>query len=80
MLSKLIACGAAALWAKLSAKESLMVGIGMAPRGEVALIVASLGLTTGILSTAQYSIISAMALLTTFAAPPLLGLLIKKKD
>ena len=76
--TKVIACGAASLWAKLSARESLMVGIGMAPRGEVALIIASLGLTTGILTTAQYSIISAMALLTTFIVPPLLGSLLKK--
>ncbi|MEW6035963.1 MAG: cation:proton antiporter [Candidatus Micrarchaeota archaeon] len=79
MLSKVVACGAAGLWAKLKAREALMVGIGMAPRGEVALIVASLGLTTGVLTAAQYSVISAMALLTTFAAPPLLGLLMEKK-
>jgi Kef-type K+ transport system membrane component KefB len=77
-ITKVVACGAASLWAKLSARESLMVGIGMAPRGEVALIIASLGLTTGVLSTAQYSIISAMALLTTFVVPPLLGSLLKK--
>jgi len=79
ILSKVIACGAASLWAKLSTKESLMIGIGMAPRGEVALIVASIGLTTNILSASQYSIISAMALLTTFAVPPLLGRLVKQK-
>ncbi|MFH0884529.1 MAG: cation:proton antiporter [Candidatus Micrarchaeota archaeon] len=78
LVTKVVACGAASLWAKLSARESLMVGIGMAPRGEVALIIASLGLTTGVLSTAQYSIISAMALLTTFIVPPLLGSLLKK--
>jgi Kef-type K+ transport system membrane component KefB len=78
MLTKIVPCGLAALWAKLNPKEALMVGIGMAPRGEVALIVASIGLTTGVLTGAQYSIISAMALLTTFAVPPLLGQLLKK--
>lgn len=77
LLSKAIACGAASLWAKLSTKEALMVGIGMAPRGEVALIVASIGLTTNILTAGQYSIISAMALITTFVVPPLLGRLLK---
>lgn len=79
ILSKVIACGAASIWAKLKTNEALMVGIGMAPRGEVALIVAAIGLSTNILSASQYSIISAMALLTTFAVPPLLGRLVKPK-
>lgn len=79
-LTKLIACGAGAFWAKLSVRESIMVGVGMAPRGEVALIIASLGLTTGVLTTPQYSVISAMALLTTFMVPPLLGMLLKKSE
>ncbi|MEW6748924.1 MAG: cation:proton antiporter [Candidatus Micrarchaeota archaeon] len=77
LLSKTIACALAGFWAKLNLKESLMVGVGMAPRGEVALIVASIGLTSGVLDAAQYSIISAMALLTTFAVPPLLQRLLK---
>lgn len=72
-VSKVVPCAAAALWAKLGKKEAIMVGIGMAPRGEVALIVASIGLTTGVLTSPQYSIISAMALLTTFVVPPILG-------
>lgn len=80
VLTKIISCGAASLWAGLGRKEALMVGIGMAPRGEVALIVASIGLTTNILTAGQYSIISAMALITTFAVPPLLGRLVKQKD
>jgi len=80
ILTKIIACGAASLWAKLSTKEALMVGIGMAPRGEVALIVASIGLTTNILTAGQYSIISAMALITTFAVPPLLGRLVNPEN
>ena len=79
VLGKLIACSGAALWAKLNPKEALLVGLGMIPRGEVALIVASIGLTTNVLTTAQYSIISAMALLTTFIVPPLLGHFLKTK-
>ena len=78
VFSKVIACGAASLWAKLNPKEALMVGVGMAPRGEVALIIASIGLTTGILTTGQYSIISAMALLTTLVAPPILMWVLQK--
>jgi Kef-type K+ transport system membrane component KefB len=73
VLTKFLACGAASIWAGLKPKEAAMVGIGMAPRGEVALIIASLGLTTAVLDVQEYSVISAMALLTTFIAPPLLA-------
>jgi len=76
--SKAIACTAASLWAKLPMRDSLLVGVGMVPRGEVALIVASIGLTSGVLTVAQYSIISAMALLTTFVVPPIFARMIKK--
>ncbi len=77
--TKIIACGIGGLIAKLPSREALAVGIGMVPRGEVALIVGSIGLTTGVLSAAQYSVITAMALLTTFIVPPLLGSLLKKQ-
>ena len=76
--TKFVPCGLAALWAKLSRKEALAVGVGMVPRGEVALIVASIGLSTSVLTVAQYSIISAMALLTTFVVPPILVRVLRK--
>ena len=78
VLSKLFACGAASLWAGLKSREAILVGIGMAPRGEVALIIASIGLTAGVLTTANYSLISAMALLTTLVAPPILMWVLQK--
>ncbi len=78
IITKIIGCGLGALWAKLDAKESLAVGIGMAPRGEVALIIASIGLSSGVLNSSQYSIIAMMALLTTFLAIPMLGYVLKK--
>ncbi len=77
--TKLIGCGLASLWAGLKKKEALLVGIGMVPRGEVALIIASIGLTSEVLNVQEYSIISAMALLTTFIVPPLLNYFIKRK-
>lgn len=79
MLSKVIACSGAALLANLNKKEALSVGVGMSPRGEVALIVASLGLSTKVLNPVEYSIISAMALLTTFFVPPMLDRILKSK-
>ena len=78
IVTKLVGCGLGALWAKLDPKQSLAVGIGMAPRGEVALIIASIGLTSGVLNSSQYSIIAMMALLTTFFAIPMLGYVLKR--
>lgn len=80
MVSKAIPCALMSLSARLGSYDAAMVGVGMVPRGEVALIVASIGLSTNILNVSQYSIISAMALLTTFAAPPLLMFIMKRKQ
>lgn len=79
MVTKIIPCAGASMLAKLDRKEALAVGIGMAPRGEVALIIASLGLSTNVLSVPEYSIISAMALLTTLLTPPILSRILKMK-
>jgi Kef-type K+ transport system membrane component KefB len=49
----------------------------MVPRGEVGIIIASLGLQAGIFNGPTYAIIIAMSLLTSVIAPPLLGLLLK---
>lgn len=76
--AKFVACGGAARLVGLKGREALAVGVGMVPRGEVALIIASLGLTSGVLGAAQYSVISAMALLSTFLVPPLLARVLQK--
>jgi Kef-type K+ transport system membrane component KefB len=78
ILTKVIGCSGAALLAKLNRLEAATVGFGMAPRGEVALIVASIGLTTKILTSSEYSIIATMALVTTLVTPPILQELIKR--
>ncbi len=49
VLSKLVGCGVGAKLSGFSKKQSLQVGLGMACRGEVALIAANKGLTMGIL-------------------------------
>ena len=48
------------------------VGIGMAPRGEVGLIFAQIGLAAGILTNRLFSAILLMVIGTTLIAPPLL--------
>lgn len=78
LATKVIGCGAAALYAGLKPKEAVIVGFGMAPRGEVALIIAAIGLTTNVLNQSEYSILAAMALLTTIVTPPILQMLIER--
>ncbi|MFH1447460.1 MAG: cation:proton antiporter, partial [Candidatus Micrarchaeota archaeon] len=78
IITKLIGCTMASLYAKLSASEALVVGAGMVPRGEVALIIASIGLSKAVLTQQEYSIMASMALLTTFFAPPVLASLIRR--
>lgn len=72
--SKLIGCGLGAL--SLGKKAALIVGIGMVPRGEVGIIVASLGLAAGVFTGPTYATIVAMSLLTSIIAPPALKLLL----
>ena len=54
------------------------VGFGMVPRGEVGIVVANLGLATGLLSTGVFSAVLIAVVLTTVAAPYLLAWSIPK--
>ncbi|MCU0552791.1 MAG: cation:proton antiporter [Leptolyngbya sp. Prado105] len=58
----------------------LAIGVGMIPRGEVGLVFASFGATTGILSDALQAAIIVMVILTTFVAPPLLRLVFQREE
>jgi Kef-type K+ transport system membrane component KefB len=53
--------------------RKLVVGFGLAPRGEVTLIFASLGKSMGVLSTSHYSILIIVVLVTTLITPPCLA-------
>ena len=52
--------------------SALQVGVGMMPRGEVALIVALVGLQSQIVAASTYAIVVFMTAVTTMLAPPLL--------
>jgi Kef-type K+ transport system membrane component KefB len=49
-----------------------VIGVGMIPRGEVGLIFAQTGLSSGVLTPPLFSAVTMMVLVTTFLAPPLL--------
>jgi Kef-type K+ transport system membrane component KefB len=72
LLSKLIGCGLGAL--SLGTADALRVGAGMAPRGEVGMIVAQLGHQMGVMSDSIFAIIIFLSVATTLAAPPMLRL------
>ncbi|HWQ64725.1 MAG TPA: cation:proton antiporter [Methanospirillum sp.] len=69
VLTKLIGCGIPAYFSGMSWKDSLIVGFGMAPRGEVAMIVALIGLQEGVIDQGIYVTIIIMSLITTIMTP-----------
>jgi Kef-type K+ transport system membrane component KefB len=73
LIGKLVGCGVAV--AGLGLRSMGIVGVGMAPRGEVGLIVAGIGLGLGAISTDIFSVVVIMSILTTIVAPPALRVL-----
>ncbi|PKL65887.1 MAG: cation:proton antiporter [Methanomicrobiales archaeon HGW-Methanomicrobiales-3] len=69
ILTKVIGCGIPAKMGGLCTKDALIVGFGMAPRGEVAMIIALIGLERGIIGQGIYVAIVMMSLLTTIITP-----------
>ena len=74
VLAKVIGCGGPALFLGFNVKGGFRIGAGMIPRGEVALIVAGIGLSAGIVSQSLFGIVILMTLLTTLVAPPILNI------
>lgn len=72
VLSKLIGSGLGARLAGFSWKSSTAVGSGMVSRGEVAIILAALGLENGYYSASLFTVLVILILVSTVAAPPLL--------
>lgn len=77
VLAKIIGCGLPTLALGFNAKGAMRIGTGMIPRGEVALIIAGIGITAGILSEQLFGVVIMMTLVTTLVAPPLLNLTLR---
>ena len=69
ILTKLLGCGLPSILFLKDKTKSMRVGIGMVSRGEVGLIVAGVGVTTGTLSTDIYTSIIIMVAITTIITP-----------
>lgn len=68
-ISKIAGCGLPALGLGFTGRGALRIGVGMLPRGEVALIVAGVGLTRGVVSNEMFSVAVLMTVATTLVAP-----------
>ncbi|MDR2364074.1 MAG: cation:proton antiporter [Spirochaetaceae bacterium] len=77
ILAKIAGCGGPALLLGFNGRGALRIGAGMVPRGEVALIIAGIGLASGVLDNQLFAVIILMTLVTTLAAPPLLSAFLK---
>lgn len=69
ILTKAIGCFIPARCQGMSFKDALVVGFGMSPRGEVAMIVGVIGLKQGIITPEIYAAVIFMSLFTTVFTP-----------
>lgn len=74
ILTKLIGGAIGAKLAKFPYRSSLGIGAAMVSRGEVALIIAAIGLETKLISQELFSILVIVVLVTTIVTPPMMKL------
>ena len=79
VLSKILGSGLGARLAGFSNKEALRLGAGMVSRGEVGLIVASIGVIEGIISADIFTVSVIMVIFTTLITPPMLRTLFSER-
>jgi Kef-type K+ transport system membrane component KefB len=69
VVSKLAGCGLSARLSGFSRPDSAVIGFGMAPRGEVAMMAALIGLTSGAIGQDIYVAVVLVSLMTTILSP-----------
>ncbi|MBE6521264.1 MAG: cation:proton antiporter [Candidatus Methanomethylophilaceae archaeon] len=81
LITKFIGCGFGAKFGDkgLDKQGMHIIGVGMMPRGEVGIIVASIGLSSGAMSSELYAVVVLMSVATTIIAPPILSKMFRKK-
>jgi Kef-type K+ transport system membrane component KefB len=72
ILSKILGCGIPTLLIGFSRKQAWRIGVGMLPRGEIALIIAGIGMSTGVIGQELFGVSIIMIIVTTILAPVLL--------
>ncbi|UPK43277.1 cation:proton antiporter [Paenibacillus pabuli] len=79
IVTKLLGGGAGARLTGFDRSSSLAIGAGMISRGEVALIIASTGLASGLLDPEYFTSVVIMVIVTTLVTPPLLKITFARK-
>jgi Kef-type K+ transport system membrane component KefB len=80
VVTKLVGCGLPALIFLKDKGRAMKVGIGMVSRGEVGLIVAGVGVSSGALSADIYTTVIIMVALTTIITPIWLKIAYRKEE
>ncbi len=78
VITKYLGCGLPAWYFLKNKSKGMKVGVGMISRGEVGLIVAGVGLSSGVLTSNVYSTIVLMVAVTTIITPLWLKIEYKK--
>ena len=76
IIGKLIGCTAGGLATGLRLREGLTVAAGMNARGGMEIIVATIGLSLGVLTAEMYAVIVMVAIITSLMTPPMLNWLL----
>jgi Kef-type K+ transport system membrane component KefB/nucleotide-binding universal stress UspA family protein len=77
-VGKLVGCTLGGVWGGLSFWESASIAVAMNARGAMGLVLASIGLSLGILNQQMFSIIVVVAIATSFMAPVALRLTMRR--
>ncbi|TFH18112.1 MAG: sodium:proton exchanger [Lentisphaerales bacterium] len=75
VLAKIIGCSLPSMLFNFNWRGALRIGVGMAPRAEVALIMAGVGIARGLFPTQYLGVVIMMMIITMIGSPQLLGLL-----
>ena len=78
IVTKVIGAGLGAKLTGFNLHSSLIIGAGMVSRGEVALIIATIGLSAGLLAPEYFTATIIAVIISTIATPPMLKALLKK--
>lgn len=72
IVSKVLGAGLGARLGGLTNREALQLGVGMMSRGEVGLIVVTVGVNNGLIEPEVFAAVVGVVILTTLLTPPLL--------
>jgi Kef-type K+ transport system membrane component KefB len=77
--AKFIGCGYFSRFYKFGPREQMLIGIGMIPRGEYAIVISQLALSLAIITNELYTVVVSTVVLTILLTPALMKVVAKQK-